>query len=61
MTSAEFPDEVPAEDWAEQHTEADPRREDEAVGFQTGPTSSGEANEADRAEQHTEVFLDDEV
>jgi hypothetical protein len=64
MTSAafdSFPDEVPAEDWAEQHTEADPRRDDEPGVGRTSSTLGAEANEADVAEQDAEVFVDDEI
>ena len=55
------PEDVPAEDWVEQQEVADPAREEEEMASADNPrSSSGEADEADIAEQRTEVFLDDE-
>lgn len=62
MTTPDLPSEVPAEDWADQHTEARP--DAEAVleaGEIVEPLETIEANEADVVEQETEVPpLDDE-
>ncbi|HET9649144.1 MAG TPA: hypothetical protein VFP34_13080 [Microlunatus sp.] len=55
------PDDVPAEDWAEQLQDADPAREEEAeLEPAAGRRDAAEADDADLAEQRSEVFLEEE-
>lgn len=56
------PEDVPAEDWAEQLLEADPARDEEATAAAAEPPVLGtaEVDEADLAEQQAAVFLDDD-
>ena len=62
MSDSMRPEDVPAEDWAEQQEDADPRRDEQAAELagETPGVGTAEVDEADLAEQRTEVFLDDE-
>ena len=52
--------ETPSEDWAEQHTEANPAVSEIAEQTPPGGPLPAEVDEADRVEQEAVVFLADD-